>query len=421
MQVEIEVLDDHLERIGTAPPNIWITGWIADYVGPNDFLGVLLESDSSNNNGRWTSTAFDQAVADALSTRDAGGCPGGLRARARRDPGARCRSCRSTYSTDWALSRDGLLGAGDNGLGILRMAGHGVGAVSARGPPGVAAARRSRVALASRPRGLATVDGRSPPTRRSRRRRRPQTFGDVDHSRAAGHAPGRGPPHRGLRPRRRRTRDVPRRYRQPRRRRPHAQVRHTRRHRAASCRTRLVELGFRITLEDGPSSTARPRRVRYEDDRFTWQTLEGDVVRVHWYEGTTAFGRRALDIGEQGSRGRRGAPGRRRDRFRSTSTSTPTATRSTTSSGRRSRRTSAASRSPRSGRCSRTSRHPTLATPGSRSSCPHELTHVVFDTATRNAYHEPPHWLNEGLADYLAIGYAAERGATSSARSATAT
>ena len=36
---------------------------------------------------------------------------------------------------------------------------------------------------------------------------------------------------------------------------------------------------------------------------------------------------------------------------------------------------------------------------------PHELTHLVFDTATRNPYHEPPHWLNEGLADYLAQGY----------------
>jgi hypothetical protein len=38
---------------------------------------------------------------------------------------------------------------------------------------------------------------------------------------------------------------------------------------------------------------------------------------------------------------------------------------------------------------------------------PHELTHLVFSTATRNPYHSPPHWLNEGLADYLAQGYTA--------------
>jgi hypothetical protein len=36
---------------------------------------------------------------------------------------------------------------------------------------------------------------------------------------------------------------------------------------------------------------------------------------------------------------------------------------------------------------------------------PHELTHLVFDTAVRNAYHFPPRWLNEGLAVYLSEGY----------------
>ncbi len=36
---------------------------------------------------------------------------------------------------------------------------------------------------------------------------------------------------------------------------------------------------------------------------------------------------------------------------------------------------------------------------------PHELTHLVFATAVDNPYHDPPHWLNEGLAVYLADGY----------------
>ena len=36
---------------------------------------------------------------------------------------------------------------------------------------------------------------------------------------------------------------------------------------------------------------------------------------------------------------------------------------------------------------------------------PHELTHLVFDTATDNPYHAPPHWLNEGVAVYLSEGY----------------
>ena len=36
---------------------------------------------------------------------------------------------------------------------------------------------------------------------------------------------------------------------------------------------------------------------------------------------------------------------------------------------------------------------------------PHELTHLVFDTAVRNPYHFPPRWLNEGVATYLTEGF----------------
>ena len=36
---------------------------------------------------------------------------------------------------------------------------------------------------------------------------------------------------------------------------------------------------------------------------------------------------------------------------------------------------------------------------------PHELTHLVFNTATENPFHSPPRWLNEGLAVYLSEGY----------------
>ena len=41
-----------------------------------------------------------------------------------------------------------------------------------------------------------------------------------------------------------------------------------------------------------------------------------------------------------------------------------------------------------------------------RTTVAHELTHLVFDTATYNAYHQPVHWLNEGTAVYLSEGYA---------------
>jgi oligopeptide transport system substrate-binding protein len=122
MHVELEVLDDHLGRIVEDPPNIWVTGWIADYIGPNDFLGVLLESDSSNNYGRWSSSAFDAAIADALSSRDAGAAQAAYE-RALAEIQRDVPVVPLYVTTEWALSRDGLLGAGNNGLGILRMAG----------------------------------------------------------------------------------------------------------------------------------------------------------------------------------------------------------------------------------------------------------------------------------------------------------
>ena len=36
---------------------------------------------------------------------------------------------------------------------------------------------------------------------------------------------------------------------------------------------------------------------------------------------------------------------------------------------------------------------------------PHEFVHLVFDTASKNPYHSPPRWLNEGLAVYQSEGY----------------
>jgi oligopeptide transport system substrate-binding protein len=122
MHVERETFEDTLNRIVTDPPNIWLTGWVADYVGPNDFLGVLLETDSSNNFGKWSSPDFDKSVADALATRD----PATAQASYERALSVlkdQVPVVPLYVGTTYALSRDGLLGATDNGLGILRIAG----------------------------------------------------------------------------------------------------------------------------------------------------------------------------------------------------------------------------------------------------------------------------------------------------------
>jgi ABC-type transport system substrate-binding protein len=114
--------NEYFGRLVSDPPDIWGLSWIADYPGPNDFLGLLLGSDSSNNYGRWRSTEFDAAIAEALSAEDE------ATARAAYD---RAESIVQrdvpvvplSYGPGWALSNPKLLGAGQNGLGSIRMAG----------------------------------------------------------------------------------------------------------------------------------------------------------------------------------------------------------------------------------------------------------------------------------------------------------
>ena len=169
----------------------------------------------------------------------------------------------------------------------------------------------------------------------------------------------------------------------------------------------LVELGFRITLADGSFVDGPPGRVVYEDDRFNWQTIEGDVVRLHWYEGTSQFAQRALDIGEKAVREAADLLGveeslpidfyiyPERDAFYDVIG--PELQENVGGLAITEIRTLFANIAPSD-----------VVDPWVSLVVPHELTHIVFDTATRNAYHEPPHWLNEGLADYLAIGYSSE-------------
>ncbi|HXG27008.1 MAG TPA: peptidase MA family metallohydrolase [Candidatus Binatia bacterium] len=167
-----------------------------------------------------------------------------------------------------------------------------------------------------------------------------------------------------------------------------------------------VEIGFRVTNQDGTVVEGPPASLVYEDERFDWRTLEGDLVRIHWYEGNDDFGRRALRIGEEAVREATALLGVEerdpidffvyagRDEFYDVlgnalqenvgGLALPEI------------RTLFANIAPSE-----------VNDPWVSIVVPHELTHVVFDTATRNPYHEPPHWLNEGLADYLAQGYTA--------------
>lgn len=146
-----------------------------------------------------------------------------------------------------------------------------------------------------------------------------------------------------------------------------------------------------------------PVRIVYADTRFAWRTLEGDLVRLHWYQGSDAFGKRALAIGETAVRAAAD--------FLGVTETEPidffvyaeqSALYDALGPGTRENVGAEAHSDIRT----------IFAWIGPNDSTagiyvPHEMTHLVFNTAVRNPYHSPPRWLNEGVAVYLTEGYKA--------------
>jgi hypothetical protein len=164
-----------------------------------------------------------------------------------------------------------------------------------------------------------------------------------------------------------------------------------------------VRVRWRITT-DGVVALGPETRTVIADERFDWQTVEGDVVRVHWYEGGRAFGERALRIGE-------GAVEETARLFGVTEDAPvdffiyadqadfydalgPGTRENVGGQANAEIRTLFAHIAPSS-----------IDDPWVANVVPHELVHLVFDTAVENPYHFPPRWLNEGLATYLSVGY----------------
>ncbi len=112
----------YIDRLATDPPDIWNLSWVADYPGPNDFLGVLLGTGSTANEGRWSNADFDAAIADAGAAATAADATAAY-ARAMAIVRDQAPVVPVSYGTSFSLVRDGLLGASQNGLGIMRLAG----------------------------------------------------------------------------------------------------------------------------------------------------------------------------------------------------------------------------------------------------------------------------------------------------------
>ncbi|MBA3235560.1 MAG: peptide ABC transporter substrate-binding protein [Chloroflexi bacterium] len=114
--------DGYFDRLASDAPPMWALAWVADYPGRNDFLGVLLGTGASNNYGHWSSPAFDAAIEEATSASDPAVASAAYD-RAEAIVRDEVPVIPVVYGPGWALSRTGLLGANQNGLGIIRMAG----------------------------------------------------------------------------------------------------------------------------------------------------------------------------------------------------------------------------------------------------------------------------------------------------------
>ncbi|MCI0346475.1 MAG: hypothetical protein L0221_13685 [Chloroflexi bacterium] len=168
-----------------------------------------------------------------------------------------------------------------------------------------------------------------------------------------------------------------------------------------SARWRLTPAGGDPVL--GPRAT-----VAYDDDRFAWRTVAGDVVRMHWYEGNADFGRAALAIAEAGVRDAVALLGVDQsepiDFYLYADVEPfydaigPGSRENVGGVAYSDVRTMLAQIDPGD-----------LNQSWIRTVIPHELMHIVFATAVENPYHGPPKWLNEGLAVYQSEGYRSDR------------
>jgi hypothetical protein len=166
-----------------------------------------------------------------------------------------------------------------------------------------------------------------------------------------------------------------------------------------SARWRLVPADRGLPPIVGPSV-----RLLYEDTRFAWRTVEGDLVRLHWHEGSEAFGRRALQIGERAVR--------EAATFLGVTETEPIDFFVYAEQGAFYDAIGPGSRENVVGtEVSDIRTMFALIGPNDVSDAevvrtvPHELTHLVFSRAIRNPYHSPPRWLDEGVAEYLSAGF----------------
>jgi oligopeptide transport system substrate-binding protein len=123
--VNVEALDfeHYLEQVGAArTATLWSLSWIADYPHAHDFLGLLLETGSTSNTGKWSNPEYDALIGQAAATTDPD-AQTALYTQAQDILARDVPVVPVSYSDSWALSRTGLEGALTSGVGLIRYAG----------------------------------------------------------------------------------------------------------------------------------------------------------------------------------------------------------------------------------------------------------------------------------------------------------
>jgi hypothetical protein len=177
----------------------------------------------------------------------------------------------------------------------------------------------------------------------------------------------------------------------------------------------VIGARWRVVLDDGSTVVGPSVSVRYDDTRFDWQTLSASIIRVHWYSGPGSFGQRARDIGQKAIDDTSSLLG--------VTETEPVDFFVYADQGAFYDALGPGTRENVGGQANADIRTLfALITPAEINATwvsiviPHELTHLVFNTAVQNPYHFPSRWLNEGLAVYLSQGYdGADRSAVQAA------
>ena len=123
LPVEIMGFEDYNARLNSADrPALWTLSWIADYPHAHDFLGLLLETGSVTNYGQWSNSDYDAAIEAAAAANDPAEQATHYAA-AQRILREHAPIVPVDYGESWVHSRDGLLGALESGVGMVRLAG----------------------------------------------------------------------------------------------------------------------------------------------------------------------------------------------------------------------------------------------------------------------------------------------------------